>query len=1194
MATSGSLDLALSLRVTPSGAETEYPTSLYNASITAGPDGKLWVVGSTPYRSESGYYTWKAEVATSTTSGGITYYPLSGAVYGVGGQAAIVPAPNGENALWLTWSSESKIDKITTAGTPTEYSLPSGSKPRGVTVGHDGNLWVTDEAGKIDKATTSGVVRAYGVPEGSKPIGITSGPDGNLWFTEYGSSKIAMITPAGGATEPTEVLGPVPPNVECPVGKLQPGCRVLKLKYATETTAHGEAESEWGSCLGRLEQILYEAYNPTTKKVEEPGVPVAAYRYDKGCRLRGEFDPRHATVKTTVGYDEYGHLTAISPPGHEPWVLTYGTAASDSGTGRLLKISRLPATTELHPGEEAPKNTKLPAITGTAVSGVKLSVSTGEWSGAPTAYGYQWEDCKPGSACAPIIGATNPDYTLTAGDVGDQVEALVTAPNAGGARTVSAITQVVEPFTVKEYKAASAAIAPITGPDGNIWMMGLGAEEGLKFYNTVAKMTPTGGLTEYRPGKGFEWDGYVGETNLAPGPNKETALWSAGEGAIGKITTAGVSSEYAAPAGSEPLSIVAGPGSEAALWFTEAGTSQIGRITTAGAITAQYSVPSLSRPGVIVQGPEGEAALWFTERTAGIIAKITTAGAISEYAVPSKAELHHIAAGPKGEKALWFTENTNKIGRIATSGEITEFSLPSGASAENITAGPDGNMWFTEPETSKIGKITPAGAVTEYQLKAKSDPHGICAGFSGENAIWVSLLEESKLVKISLGTSELPHGETIGPGPGSTIEYDVPVEGSGAPHQMGTNETTQKPEPEMWGQTDDPVEATAIVPADEPQGWPATGYKRATEYDLDEQGRNVNVASPSTATYGSIATTEFNEENDITRTLSADNRATALAAGEHSAEVSKELDTENRYNEPECQVEQPGVAAEPGTRLCETLGPQHEIRLQHPNGHGESEVLARNHEEFFYDQGVPKEKPYSEETFDLVTETSDLALGANREDLEVRTTKTSYSGQSNRGWKLREPTSVTVEPKDTANPNGLNLTRTTLYNEQGQPTETQGASAETTVTYAAKFGEGGSEPGKFNAPSGVAIASEGNIWVDDTYNHRVEKFGPEGKYISAFGKAGTEAGDLEESKGIAIDSKGNIWVSDAVIGRLQEFSPEGKSLATCGKTGSEAGALKEPKGIAIDSSGNIWVADNNNNRIDEVLQGMQIRQGLRL
>src|SRR5262249_22498356 len=114
----------------------------------------------------------------------------------------------------------------------------------------------------------------------------------------------------------------------------------------------------------------------------------------------------------------------------------------------------------------------------------------------------------------------------------------------------------------------------------------------------------------------------------------------------------------------------------------------------------------------------------------------------------------------------------------------------------------------------------------------------------------------------------------------STVRYGLPVGGAGAPYGM------EKQQVQAWGQEDVPVEAAAVFPPSEIPAAPASSYKQATVYYLDEHGRTVNVAVPGKSPSGSIATTEYNALNDAVRTLSPDNRAAALAAGSSSVEMS--------------------------------------------------------------------------------------------------------------------------------------------------------------------------------------------------------------------------------------------------------------------------------------------------------------------
>ena len=142
------------------------------------------------------------------------------------------------------------------------------------------------------------------------------------------------------------------------------------------------------------------------------------------------------------------------------------------------------------------------------------------------------------------------------------------------------------------------------------------------------------------------------------------------------IVSAQAFTEFPIPtASSSPYGIAAGP--DGNLWFGEPNSSRIGRITTAGVIT-EFSVPPtnefLARPEGIAAGPDGNP--WFTELEGNKIGRITTAGVITEFNVPTaSSQPYGIATGPDGN--LWFTESaSNKIGRITTAGAITGSMFP--------------------------------------------------------------------------------------------------------------------------------------------------------------------------------------------------------------------------------------------------------------------------------------------------------------------------------------------------------------------------------------------------------------------------------------------------------------------------------------------------------------------------------------
>jgi virginiamycin B lyase len=178
------------------------------------------------------------------------------------------------------------------------------------------------------------------------------------------------------------------------------------------------------------------------------------------------------------------------------------------------------------------------------------------------------------------------------------------------------------------------------------------------------------------------------------------------------------------------------------LWFTDRGTDQIGRITTAGVVTEFALSPRFSAiTQVITAGPDG--ALWFTRvasrtgEAGNAIGRITPSGTITLFALPTGAGPHGITAGPDG--ALWFTDQdgaTGLIGRITTAGSISSFPLPAGSGAWHITAGPDGAIWFTEHGADRIGRMTTSGAVREFPIPYPCSgwPWGIVAG--PDHALW--------------------------------------------------------------------------------------------------------------------------------------------------------------------------------------------------------------------------------------------------------------------------------------------------------------------------------------------------------------------------------------------------------------------------------------------------------------------------
>ncbi len=988
----------------------------------------------------------------------------------------------------------------------------------------DGNLTLSKEGtGVFALKDQSGNVTTFTVPSGGSGTTLTpsrSEEDGGTHSTTYSFQTVE------GITEPTQALAPVAAGAKC--ATLVAGCRALKFAYAKTTTATGEAPGEWGEYKGRIASISFTAWDPAHKEMTTTAV--AQYSFDRQGRLRAEWDPRISpALKTVYGYDAEGHVTSVTPPGQQPWLFTYGTTSGDTHSGRLLTVVRPSASISFGSGE-APKDKEVPTLsTTTPIIGSEMTVSTGSWGGGPLTYGYQWEECNAtGGECAAIPGASNRGYTPRYVNEGHTLAAAVTAINAAGAVTISTAT--------------SSLIA--LQPPAPAYDLQMGGKEwGLSAptYDAIYKETV-----------------YIANT-----ANNQLEAFTTGGKHLWKTTSSGGGiGQLKGPTGV----IVLGQ----TLYVADSGNKRIAAFNLSGEYLASEKCPGT---------PVGLAAhgeyLYTSDETNNRIDKFLL---MSESRFPYDTYLGESIKDPSGigyaNNALYVSEaGASRVQEFNLNGKLITAIGSQGKGPgqfkgpEGVGTDPAGNIWVADTGNDRVEEFNSQGKyVLQFGTEGSKEgqfvkPVGVVLPNNEEPYVVDS--GNNRVERFLPGKrTEIAVPPAVPPNPGTnavtTFEYQVPVSGTGAPFALGSSETA------AWAQKDDPVEATAVYPPDEPMGWPAEDYRRATIYYRDDRDRTVNVASPA----GGISTTEYNSTNDVVRTLTPDNRQSALAEGGNSVKVAQLLDTHSAYNGE-------------GTEAEETVGPQHTVKLS--NG---SEVLARHRTRYFYDEGAPKGGgPYG-----LVTKTTEGAQLSGGEEEDVRTTATEYGGQGNLGWKLRAPTAIVTDP------NGLKITTTTTYDPTtGNTLETKmpaGSEGAALPVFNLKFGGFGSKEGQFEAPWGVAVDQKSaNVYVSDYGAGRIEEFTAGGSFLASIGSKGSGEGQLKAPEALAVSSAGNLYVGDSGNHRITEFNSNGKYLGAYGKEGTGEGQFSGTiGGLATDSSGDIWVSDSSDNRVEELnSQGKYIR-----
>ena len=132
------------------------------------------------------------------------------------------------------------------------------------------------------------------------------------------------------------------------------------------------------------------------------------------------------------------------------------------------------------------------------------------------------------------------------------------------------------------------------------------------------------------------------------------------------------------------------------------------------------------------------------------------------------------------------------------------------------------------------------------------------------------------------------------------------------------------------------------------------------------------------------------------------------------------------------------------------------------------------------------------------------------------------------------------------------------------------------------IGKRGKEPGEFNLPRDLAVGKDGQLYVVDSGNFRVQVFDARGGFLHAFGSVGKQLGNFARPKEIAADKDGNVYVVDTAFGNFQIFNADGDLLMYVGERSEKDGPAKYmlPSGIYVDEDGRVYMVDQWFRKVD--------------
>ena len=180
--------------------------------------------------------------------------------------------------------------------------------------------------------------------------------------------------------------------------------------------------------------------------------------------------------------------------------------------------------------------------------------------------------------------------------------------------------------------------------------------------------------------------------------------------------------------------------------------------------------------------------------------------------------------------------------------------------------------------------------------------------------------------------------------------------------------------------------------------------------------------------------------------------------------------------------------------------------------------------------------------------------------------------ETNTGDILPQPEGVDVDRDGNVFVNEIGENRINIFNANG--------------TLISTWGSSGEDLGQFSHPHGNEIEDENNqdlndvfVYIADQNNDRIQKFSKDGTFVTTWGEEGEGNGQFLHTHGIDLDSDGNVYVSDRDQPSIQKFSSNGTFIMKWGSEGTADGQFIQPWDVSVSQDDRIFVPDYGNNRI---------------